>query len=61
MTLLVEHVYITGNNEPNPNPNREKKNIRNPNPNPNLSNLSQDTRKVQNIVFLSPKIDKFSI
>ena len=47
MTLLVENVSITINNELNPNPK--------------FTNLFQDIRKVQSIILLSAKIDKFVI
>ena len=55
MTLLVEHAHITSNNDPKPKPKA------NPNPNHNFTTGKQDTRKVQAIVILSPKIDKFFI
>ena len=45
MTLLVEHAHIRSNDDPNP----------------NLTTNIQDTRNVQAIVLLSPKIDKFVI
>ena len=64
MTLLVEHACITSNNDHNPNPksnpNNENNTI-NPNHNPNLTTRCQDTINVQDIVLLSPNIDKFVI
>ena len=63
MTLLVEHAHITSNNDPKPkpkpkaNPNPKPK----PNPNHNFTTGKKDTRKVQAIVILSTKIDKFFI
>ena len=64
MTLLVENLYIPSNNDPkhnpNPNPNHEK-NTKNPNSNPQFTSQIQGTTKLQSIVVLSPKIDKFVI
>ena len=53
MTLLVEHEHITSNNDAKPKPK--------PKPNPNFTTGKRNTRKVQTIVILSPKIDKFVI